>query len=47
MLSSLLEIDCLLGDRGCDADWLREGFEDKAIPVFFPRSDAAQGSHDI
>lgn len=31
MLSSLPDVDWLLGDRGCDADWFREALKDKGI----------------
>ena len=36
MLSSLPRVDWLLGDRGYDADWFREGLEDKGIHACIP-----------
>ena len=31
LLSSLPDVDWLLGGRGCDADWFKEALEDKGI----------------
>jgi transposase len=36
LLSSLLEVDWLLGDRGYDADWFREALKDKGIRACIP-----------
>ncbi|QCO55420.1 IS5 family transposase [Pseudorhodobacter turbinis] len=36
LLSSLPKADWLLGDRGYDADWLREALKDKGIKVCIP-----------
>ena len=36
LLSSLLDVDWLLGDRGYDADWFREALKDKGIRACFP-----------
>ena len=36
MLSSLPNVDWLLGDRGCDADWFREALKDKGIRSCIP-----------
>ena len=36
LLSSLPDVDWLLGDRGYDADWFREGLEDKGIRACIP-----------
>ena len=33
---SLTDVDWLLGDRGCDADWFREALEDKGIRACIP-----------
>ena len=33
LLSSLPNVDWLLGDRGYDADWFREALKDKGIRV--------------
>ena len=39
LLSSLLDVDCLLGDRGFVADWFREVLKDKGIRVCIPGRD--------
>ncbi|MFY2822414.1 IS5 family transposase [Ruegeria sp. MALMAid1280] len=36
LLSSLPNVDWLLGDRGYDADWFREALEDKGIRACIP-----------
>ena len=36
LLSSLPEVDWLLGDRGYDADWFREALKDKGIRACIP-----------
>jgi len=36
LLSSLPDVDWLLGDRGYDADWLREALQDKGIRACIP-----------
>ncbi len=36
MLSSLPNVDWLLGDRGYDADWFREALQDKGIRPCIP-----------
>ncbi len=36
LLSSLPDVDWLLGDRGCDADWFREALKDKGIRACIP-----------
>ena len=36
MLSRLLDVDWLLGDRGYDADWFREVLQDKGIRACIP-----------
>ena len=36
MLSSLPNVDWLLGDRGYDAAWYREALKDKAIRACIP-----------
>ncbi|UOA30588.1 hypothetical protein DSM110093_00338 [Sulfitobacter sp. DSM 110093] len=36
LLSSLPNVDWLLGDRGYNADWLREALEDKGIRPWPP-----------
>ena len=36
LLSGLPKADWLLGDRGYDADWLREALKDKGIKVCIP-----------
>ncbi|MCO6364884.1 IS5 family transposase [Paracoccus sp. 08] len=36
LLSSLPKVKWLLGDRGYDADWLREALQDKGIRVCIP-----------
>lgn len=36
LLSSLPKVDRLLGDRGYDADWFREGLKDKGIRACIP-----------
>ena len=36
LLSSLPNVDWLLGDRGYDADWFREALEDKGIRPCIP-----------
>lgn len=36
LLSSLPNVDWLLGDRGYDADWFREALKDKGIRACFP-----------
>ena len=36
LLSDLPKADWLLGDRGYDADWLREALKDKGINVCIP-----------
>jgi transposase len=36
LLSSLPKADWLLGDRGYDADWLREALQDRGIKVCIP-----------
>ena len=36
MLSSLPDVDWLLGDRGYDADWFREALQDKGIRACIP-----------
>ena len=36
MLSSLPDVDWLLGDRGCDADWLRDALKDNGIRPCIP-----------
>lgn len=36
LLSSLPKVKWLLGDRGYDADWLREALQDKGISACIP-----------
>ena len=36
LLSSLLDVDWLLGDRGYEADWFRETLKDKGIRACIP-----------
>ena len=36
LLSSLPDVDWLLGDRGYDADWFREALKDKGICACIP-----------
>ena len=36
LLSNLPKVDWLLGDRGYDADWFREGLKDKGIRACIP-----------
>jgi transposase len=36
LLSSLPDVDWLLGDRGYDADWFREALKDKGIRACIP-----------
>ena len=36
LLSSLPDVDSLLGDRGYNADWLREALKDKGIRACIP-----------
>lgn len=36
LLSSVPDVDCLLGDRGYDADWFREALQDKGIRACIP-----------
>ncbi|WP_337248456.1 IS5 family transposase [Rhodovulum sulfidophilum] len=36
LLSSLPDVDWLLGDRGYDADWFREALQDKGIRARIP-----------
>ena len=36
LLSSLPDVDWLLGDRGYDADWFREALKDKGIRPCIP-----------
>ena len=36
LLSSLPNVDWLLGDRGYDADWFREALQDKGIRACIP-----------
>lgn len=36
LLSTLPDVDWLLGDRGYDADWFREALKDKGIPACIP-----------
>jgi len=36
LLSDLPDVDWLLGDRGYDADWFREGLKDKGIRACIP-----------
>ena len=36
LLSRLPDVDWLLGDRGYDADWLREALQDKGIRACIP-----------
>lgn len=36
LLSSLPDMDWLLGDRGYDADWIREALKDKGIRACTP-----------
>jgi transposase len=36
LLSSLPNVNCLLGDRGYDADWFREVLKDKVIRPCIP-----------
>ena len=36
LLSSLPDVDWLLGDRGYDADWFREALQDKGIRACIP-----------
>ena len=36
LLSSQLDVNWLLGDRGYDADWFREALKDKGIRVCIP-----------
>ena len=36
LLDGLPKADWILGDRGYDADWLREALKDKGIKVFIP-----------
>jgi hypothetical protein len=34
-LSSFPKVALLLGDRGCDTDWISEALQDKGIPACF------------
>ena len=36
LLSNLLDVDWLLGDRGYDADWFREPLKDIGIRAYIP-----------
>lgn len=36
LMISLPDVDCLLGDRGYDADWFREASQDKGIRACIP-----------
>mgnify|MGYP001797574137 FL=1 len=36
LLSSLPDVDWLIGDRGYDADWFREALKDKGIRACIP-----------
>ncbi|SIT13369.1 transposase, IS4 family [Paracoccus saliphilus] len=36
LLDGLPKADWILGDRGCDADWLRETLKDKGMKVCIP-----------
>lgn len=36
LMSSLRDVDWLLGDRGYDADWFREALQDKGIRACIP-----------
>ncbi|OOY32697.1 IS5 family transposase [Thioclava sp. F36-6] len=36
LLSSLPKVDWFLGDRGFDADWFRDAFQDKGIRACIP-----------
>ncbi|EEX09664.1 conserved hypothetical protein [Ruegeria lacuscaerulensis ITI-1157] len=36
LLSSLPDVDWLLGDRGYDADWFREALKDRGIRLWIP-----------
>ena len=36
LLKGLPQVECLLGDRGYDADWFREGLKDKGIRACTP-----------
>jgi transposase len=36
LLGSLPSVEWLLGDRGCDADWIREALQDKGITACIP-----------
>ena len=36
LLSGFPNVDGLLGDRGCDADWFREALKDKGIRACIP-----------
>lgn len=36
MLSSLPDVEWLLGDRGYNADWFREALKDKGIRACYP-----------
>lgn len=36
LVSSLLNVDWLLGDRGYDADWFRQALKDKGIRTCIP-----------
>ena len=47
LLSSLSDVDWLLGDRGYDADWFREALKDKGIRPCIPgRKQTAQQDRD-
>ena len=47
LLSSLPNVDWLLGDRGYDADWFREALKDNGRPSMHPRSEATQEGRKI
>ncbi len=40
LLSSLPDVDWLLGDRGYDADWFREALQDKGIRACIPAGNS-------
>ena len=42
LLSSLPNVDWLLGDRGYDADWFRETLEDKGVRACIPGEGGAR-----
>ena len=52
LLSSLSDVDWLLGDRGYDADWFRQALQDKGIRACIPgrkqrKTPAKYPSRDI